>query len=710
MTTSLDEKLSQLVQDQVPDFIRDTYPIFQTFLEKYYEYTEQNGQVQYNVQKAKSFADIDETANAFVDFFIDEYGYNLPKSVFKNQLFLVDSGLVSSTESKRLLAKRLVDYHGSKGSEKGLRLLFRLLFDAEISVYYPKVDILRPSDSEWKPVKTIFLYDPLANVVVSNYTAGIVEGVQSKASVVLDSLYSLQFLNNGTIPLYEMKIENDSIFGSFIPGEIVTVKTGNLITGNLDVVANIRFYNAISTIDIVDSGGGYLKDTQVYLNDFSSVDNFYGTISKVGLTGQIRTIDLIKHVDKANEFTSSTAFNIIYDQNLQTYDGEFSLKSNIADIVLFDSGNSIFHGLQQGESINLTFTSGITRGANTYTVNSVLNSKKFNVANTLLQGNANVITGDVTLNGHTANVVPRVGAVATYVSEFLNNNSQLSDAKKIQDGDYYQDYSYVITADQSSYLWKDIVKKSIHPVGHKLFTKVFLVFANAFNATRVEPGGAYTTSLMRLQITNPIGADVPSNGINEIIIESVGRVSRDIYKHRSSGIFYRDFDKWKFYNSSLRIYEIQDWTPERVTNNYDKLTEPQIALSVDIYQGGSNVILNSDFSSSSNWAVGSGQTIALGNLKLTTSSSNTSQQYTADANNKYMATYEIISSSAGSVALSSNTTTGSNVFVGTSRSAPGIYSEIFWIDQNIANVIIAPTAFTGNISNVYVKKLTRRLG
>lgn len=705
MTTPLDEKLSQLIQDQVPDFIRDTYPIFQTFLEKYYEFNEQNGEVQYNIQKARSFADIDETANAFVDYFIDQYAYNLPKSVFKDQLFQVDSGLVSSTESKRFLSKRLLDYHGSKGSEKGIKLLFRLLFDAEISVYYPKVDILRPSDSEWKSVKTIFLYDPLANVVVSQYPASVVEGIQSGASVVLDSLFSLQFLNSGTIPLYEMKIENDSIFGSFIPGEVVRIKTGNLITGNLDIVANVKFYNAISSIDIIDSGLGYVEGTDVYLNDVLSVQNFYGVISKVGLTGQIRTIDLDKHIDLQNEFNSSTNFVLVYDTPQIDYDGEFYLKGNIADITLFDSGNSIYHGLTKGESINLTFTSGITRGANTFSVNSILTSKKFNVANAaLLRGNANVITGSLTLNPHDANLIPRIGAIATYAPSFLNNNSQISDQKKIQDGDFYQDYSYVITSDQSSYLWKDIIKKSIHPVGYKIFTKVFLVLANAFSATKVEPGGAYTTSLMRLQITNPIGADIPSGAINELVIESVGRISRDLYKHRSSGIFYRDFDKWKFYNSSLRIYEIQDWTTERVMNNYDALTDPQFALSVDVYQGGPNVILNSDFSTSSNWALGSGQTIALSNLNITSSSSNTVQQYTAEANNKYMATYEIISRSAGSVSLSSNT------FVGSSRSAPGSYSEIFWVDSNIANVIISPSAFTGNISNVFVKKLVRRLG
>lgn len=703
MSTYIDEKLSQLIEDQVPDFIRDTYPIFQTFLEKYYEYNEQNGQVQYNIQKARSFADIDETANAFVDYFISQFAYNLPKSVFKDQLSLVDSGLVSSTESKRLLAKRLTDYHGSKGSEKAIRLLFRLLFDAEISVYYPKVDIFRPSDSEWKSVKTMFLYDPLANIIVSDYGAGLIRGQQSGASVVIDSLFSIKFLEDGTIPLYEMKIEDDSLTGIFLPGETVSLNYANLTTGNLDIVGNIKFYNAITSIDIVDAGTGYVKDSDLYA-DSVSISTFLGTIGRVGDTGQLRQLDLVNHINTTNEYNDSTTLNLFFPSTNVDYDGEFSLKGNIADITLFSTGNAIFHGLSKNDTINLTFTSGVTRGSNTYSVNSVLTSKKFNVANTLIRGNAGVITGNLTLDARSANLVPRFGAIASYPAEFLNKNSQISDEKKLQDGDYYQDYSYQITADQSSYLWKDIIKKSIHPVGFKLFTKVFLVFANAFSATKVEPGGAYTTSLMRLQITNPIGADAPSRGINEIVIESVGRVSREIYKHRSSGIFYRDFDKWKFYNSSLRIYDIQDWTPERVTNNYEKLTDPQFALSTDIYQGSSNVILNSRFTSSSNWSVGAGQSISLGNLDITSATSNTIQQYSADANNKYMATYEIISSSAGSLALASNT------FIGTERSSPGSYSEFFWIDTPIANIIISATGFTGNVSNVHVKKLIRRLG
>jgi hypothetical protein len=709
MSNNLDEKLSLIVQDQIPDFVRDTYPVFQTFLEKYYEQGEQIDEIQYNIQKAKAFADIDETANAFVDYFVDQFGYNVPKSIFKDQQFLVDSGLVSSTESKRSFVKRLVDYHSSKGSEKSIRLLFRLLFNADISVFYPKVDIFRPSDSEWKPVKTISLYDPLANVIVSNYGAGQVRGVDSGATVIIDSLYSLKLINGATIPLYEMKIESDTLTGTFIPGERVSLSYANLITGNLDLVANIKFFNTISSIDILDPGTGYSEDVDIYLDDITDVNNFLGTVSRVGSTGQLKTLGIINPItDLDNEVNLSTTFNVIFNTTPLSYNGQYSLKSNIADIILFSSGNSINHGMTTGDTINLTFTTGVIRGSNTYTVNSVLNSKKFNVANTLIKGNANVITGAVTLDAREANVKPAIGAIATYPSEFLNKNSQLSDVKKIQDGDYYQEYSYELTADQSSYLWKDIIKKSIHPVGYKLFTKVFLVFANSFSATKVEPGGAYTTSLMRIQITNPIGAQAPSRGLNQLVLESIGRISRDVYKYRGQVSYYRNFDKWKFYNSSIRIYEVADWTPELVTNNYEKPTDPQFAFSTNVYQGGSNIILNSRFTSSSNWTLGSGHAINLNNLTITSSSANTIQQYNTDANAKYMATYEIRSRSAGSVRFSSNT--ASNTYVGISRSTPGIYSEIFWVDRSVANVIIAPSSFTGNISNVHVKKLTIMLG
>jgi hypothetical protein len=704
MTTQLDEKLSGLVKYQLPEFVRDNYATFQTFLEEYYKFSEQTTEVQYNIQKAKSFANIDETANSFVDYFLNQYAYNLPKSIFKDQLNQQD-GLVSNTiESKRAIAKRLTEYHASKGTEGAIKLLFRLLFDDEITFYYPKEDMFRPSDAEWIDLKTIFLYSPTGNITISDYGGASVVGLSSGASVILNDLESLNYFDGGNVALYEMSVENDSISDKqFELGEIVQLRTANLTTGNFETVANLKFYNAISSFNIVDPGIGYDSNTIIYVNSVAA-ENFIGQLDKVGDIGQVKKISITRPVDLLTEYNSLSNISVLFNDVLSEHSGKFetSLTGNVATITLFESGNSITHGLTEGSNINVRFTSGLVIGSNTYAVKSILSSKRFTISNVRLTGN---ITGNAVVEARSINALPVLGAIANYSGESLNKNSHVSDIKKIQDSYYYQDYSYVIRANQSSSLWKDIIRKSVHPAGMRLISQVFLTLANAFTATSVTPRQAIGQALMRIQVVSPRRMDIPPSVITNLIIKSVGRVSRNVYKHRSSGFFYRDLDQFKFKQlSSLHIYDFANLTTGYLYENYSNLTLPQIHLSADISQGGPNIILNSRFSSASDWVLGSGFSINSSNLEATAASSNVVQQISTEANSKYMATYEILSSDSGSVALASNT------FVGTSRSSPGYYSELFWVPSSSANIVITASGFTGNISNVYVKKLVTLLG
>jgi len=703
MSDTTYEKLSSLVKYQLPEFVRDSYPIFQTFLEKYYEFTEQEGNVQYGIQNAKAFANIDETANAFVDYFLSQYAYNLPESIFKDQLNQ-NIGLVSNTiESKRAIAKRLVEYHGAKGSEGAIRLLYRLLFDDEIVIYYPKDDILKPSDASWGRTKTIHLYDtePLANIDIAGYGGSIVTGQTSGARVVLDTIFS-EKTTASNITLFEMKIDEESLTGNFIPGESLILQTANLTTGNLEEVGSLKFYNAITSIDILDSGFGYNQGALFYNNSLS-VDNFLGTIGRVDDTGQIQRLDINIPINLANEFSNTNPAVIVINDSQKTYYGRFETLGNVAYIAAANNSptsNVIVHGLDKGDLINVQFTSGLVIPGAIYPVNSVITSKRFTVASTGLTGN---IKGNVTLHPRQANLRVNFGAITTYPGAFNDKNSHLSDIKKVQDSDYYQDFSYVIRANQSSSLWRDIIKKSVHPAGMKLITEIFISLSNAFTATSVTatiPVDALVTRRIQFnpRTSVPVPAAVP---LSQLIIESLGTVSRGVYKHRSTLFYTLSLDKFKFYNTSLRIADISSMT----FDDPFKLVDPQIHLSTQTYQGQSNIILNSRFTTNSVWTVPSGFTINLDNLIATAATGNVSQQFSCDANAKYSVTYEIRSLSAGSVYLAANTSVGANVFVGTSRNSPGIYSEIFWLDRPTANIVISGTGFTGNISNVHVKKL-----
>lgn len=701
--SGVNEKLSNLVKYQLPEFVRDNYPIFQTFLEKYYDLTEQEGNVQYNIQKGKAFANIDETANAFVDYFLSEFAYNLPQSIFKDQLSQTNGLVADTLESKRAIAKRLTEYHGTKGSEGAIRLLYRLLFDDEITFYYPKDDIFKPSDASWGVTKTIHLYDTAANSTldISAYGGSVVEGKVSQAVAVLDSISGVK-TTASNVKLYEMVIDNASLSGNFLLGEQLYLKSANLTTGVYEVKANLKFYNSISEITILDPGFGYNQGSLVYNNSITP-DNFLGVISRVDDTGQIQAISLNESTGDPTEFSNTNPAVLVIQDSQKNYFGRFETLGNVAYIAAANSSptsNVITHGLDKGDKINVAFTSGLTIAQQQYTVNSVITSKRFTVASTGFTSN---VKGNVTLYARPANLKVTLGAVTTYAGTFKDKNSHVSDIKKVQDSDYYQDFSYVIRANQSSALWKDIIKKSLHPAGLKLITEIFVSLSNSFTPTSVTatiPVDAIVTR--RIQFNPRISTELPVVvPLSQLMIDSFGSVSRDVYKYRSTLFYTLSLDKFKFYNTSLRIGDI----PNSTFNDPYKPVDPQVHLSVETYQGQSNIILNSRFTSSSNWSLPSGYAISLSNLRATAATGNVSQQFSCDANAKYMATYEILSTSAGSVYFAANTTLGANVYVGDTRSSPGIYSEIFWLNASTANAILAGSGFTGNISNVYVKKM-----
>lgn len=145
MTANTNLKTSVLINRQLPEFIRNEYPLFQSFLEAYYEFLEQKQGTQKNdlVNAAKSLrtiSDVDESIGDFENNFFNTFATLFPKDV------AID---------KALLIKKALPFYLSKGSEKSFQFLFRLLFGKEVDVIYPKDSILRASDGKWTTNKIL---------------------------------------------------------------------------------------------------------------------------------------------------------------------------------------------------------------------------------------------------------------------------------------------------------------------------------------------------------------------------------------------------------------------------------------------------------------------------------------------------------------------------------------------------------------------------
>ena len=78
--------------------------------------------------------DLDKTADFFLFYFKEKY--------LKGIQF-------TSATNKRNLIKAALDLYRSKGNERSVDLLFKLVFGAGADVYYPGDDILKLSDGKW---------------------------------------------------------------------------------------------------------------------------------------------------------------------------------------------------------------------------------------------------------------------------------------------------------------------------------------------------------------------------------------------------------------------------------------------------------------------------------------------------------------------------------------------------------------------------------
>ena len=118
--SNLPDKVSSLIETQFPAFYRDEGEKFVAFVKAYYEWLEQSDNINYLARKLIDYRDIDKTIDQFLIHFKNKY--------------LVDFPLTSFANTKSIVKKSL-DIYRSKGSEAAVKLVMRLLYGEEATIY-----------------------------------------------------------------------------------------------------------------------------------------------------------------------------------------------------------------------------------------------------------------------------------------------------------------------------------------------------------------------------------------------------------------------------------------------------------------------------------------------------------------------------------------------------------------------------------------------
>lgn len=325
MSHNFKNKLHYFISEQIPDFINAEYPVFVTFLEKYYEFLETDNQVHNLLLNSSSWNDIDETLTIFIDYFKSQYAPDISGDAL--------------VQSRRLI-KYIFEYYEGKGSENSVELFFRFMYNEKATVAYPGDYILRASDGKWS----------------------------RKRIVKLDNTTPLEYTPSHSNPYDLISKKIKFVYLQTIPGQGRTLKSIETSCFNvvktvvpriyeleIDLSASYEFPEIISPIVGQDINGDNIPETIPTLGDYDTHiyvvynNEIYGSLTKqIVDVISIDTIGSNFRIDDAYKISEGgvEGFYFASDYVYDTTDGvsEISvidggeLYSNDAQIVITGDG------------------------------------------------------------------------------------------------------------------------------------------------------------------------------------------------------------------------------------------------------------------------------------------------------------------------------------------------------------------------------------
>lgn len=236
MATS-SQTISNLLPQQIPDYVQEFYPLFVIFVTKYFEFLENSSSgVQYQLQNIQLNRDIDTTANDLAVQFLNTYVPNLPDT---------------SAVDKTILVKYFRDFYRRKGSETSFYFFFKAFFNDDIEIIYPRDYMFNTSGGDWYAEKTLRVRSNTGNPLDLIHT--YVTGTTSGARAIIDNVVQLNAA--GGTDYYDLVLQPRSWVGSFVTSEAV-------VGIYYDHVNNVSSVISVTSVTDVLSAPGVYRNTR----------------------------------------------------------------------------------------------------------------------------------------------------------------------------------------------------------------------------------------------------------------------------------------------------------------------------------------------------------------------------------------------------------------------------------------------------------------
>ena len=240
--------LYPLISRYLPQNIRESYPLFVTFMQAYYRWLSEKGRPRWGIASL-NLTDLNSVDPEFYQYFSNEYLQGIP---------------VSATYIPSLI-KVIKQFYRAKGSSASFDFIFNLLGDPTANTV--SLASLQPvTDTQWQII--VPSAGSISDTFLMNQSGKIIRGVSSGAWGKLESSSS-----DGS---YITLILSD-VHGVFQAGELLAPNSG------IAFVPNYVLQSQLVGFTITDGGAGYAySDTVNVLDANQSADISIGRLGSMG--------------------------------------------------------------------------------------------------------------------------------------------------------------------------------------------------------------------------------------------------------------------------------------------------------------------------------------------------------------------------------------------------------------------------------------------
>jgi hypothetical protein len=231
------------VESLIPSQLRESSAVLIELLKDYYDYMNKHDNPSYEIDSINNVRDIDTPYHDYLDQIQKEIAAALP-------------GIIVADKVK--LYKNLVQYYRLRGSSDSIELFFKIIFQDNVEVYYPREDILIPSSGRWdlesrKPAR-VPLFDqrqPISFKMVVE--PGITFKPGERISNTLGTTATVSSQVEDVLTLTGIKIPSKT---NFVDIKLLDYQTCSFNTGNNTISLTNHGFSAGDRVSFssVDSG------------------------------------------------------------------------------------------------------------------------------------------------------------------------------------------------------------------------------------------------------------------------------------------------------------------------------------------------------------------------------------------------------------------------------------------------------------------------